>query len=53
MIKRELQGKNILGKQESDERLYLKRERWKRTEVAAGYVQGDKTACCLLHGQAY
>ena len=27
MIKRELQGKNILGKQESDERLYLKREK--------------------------
>ena len=27
------------------------RERRKRTEVAEGYVQGDKTACCLLHGQ--
>ena len=29
-IKRELQGKNMLGKQASDERLYLKREKGKR-----------------------
>ena len=27
------------------------RERQKRTEVTEGHVQGDKTACCLLHGQ--
>ena len=29
-IKRELQEKNMLGKQESDERLYLKREKGRR-----------------------
>ena len=50
-IKRELRGKNMLGKQASDERLYLKRERWKSTEVTEGYVEGGKTACCLLHRQ--
>ena len=27
------------------------REMRKRTEVPEGYVQGDKTACRLLHGQ--
>ena len=27
------------------------REMRKRTEVPEGYVQGDKTACHLLHGQ--
>ena len=27
------------------------RETFKRTEVTEGYVQGDKTACHLLHGQ--
>ena len=37
-IKRELRGKNMLGKQASDERLYLKREKVGTT--------------CLLHGQA-
>ena len=50
-IKRELRGKDMLGKQARDEQLYLERKRRKRTEVTEGYVQGDKTACRLLHDQ--
>ena len=48
-IKRELRGKNMVGK--PGPIAPEERERRKRTEVAEGYVQGDKTAFRLLHGQ--
>ena len=51
VIKWEMRSSNILGKQGSDERLYLKREDGCRgIKVYERCVPGNKTQSCLLHG---
>ena len=54
-IKRELRGKNMLGKQAHHVRLYLKREKRRRGLKLFRDTHKDtyKKACRLLHGQVY
>ena len=51
IMKKQLRGKNMLGRQASDKRLYLKRERRKRTEIIKGCLQRNETTCGMLYGQ--
>ena len=52
VIKKELRAKNMLGRQASDERLYLKRGcRWKRTDIHERCIQRNQASRCVLHAE--
>ena len=50
VIKRELRSKKMLGKQASDERLYLKKRWRKRNKIIKRHLQRDPSESSVLHG---